>query len=171
MRGGRISLLRPVAPVAVAFTLAVAPAAHGAPDPAPGSKTLRPDPVPSAAPAPAQRSAPVHAATAPAPKTTGRVVITRPAAPRVVVTHTTVVTPAKPKPAVPAVQPAPPKHAAPVTKHRLPSPFVLPPIPVPHIVTDPLERRPSPLLAAFALALAALAAGSGAQLVRAWSTR
>jgi hypothetical protein len=48
----------------------------------------------------------------------------------------------------------------------------LPPIVVPAFVAAPLAQRPKPaVLAALALGLAALTAGSGAGLVRAWSRR
>ena len=47
----------------------------------------------------------------------------------------------------------------------------LPPVIVPAFIPSTLSRRPQVDLAALALALAALTAGSGAGLVRAWSRR
>lgn len=47
----------------------------------------------------------------------------------------------------------------------------LPPVIVPAFIPSTLGRRPQADLAALALALAALTAGSGAGLVRAWSRR
>jgi hypothetical protein len=163
---GSTSLLRQrVVPILAVAALAVTPVAHGSPDPPPGSKALRPDPVPAATPSSTPHSVPAHAV--PVPKSTPRIVVNRPAVSQIVTTRARVVTPPKPRP---AAKPSPPKHAA-ANKRRSPPSFVLPPIPVPHIVSTPLENRPSPLLAAFALALAALAAGSGARLVRVWSNR
>jgi hypothetical protein len=76
------------------------------------------------------------------------------------------------------IRSAPPSRsrrpAAPTRPHtdRLALPKLeLPPIVVPAFVSTPLRPRSQAELAALALALAALTAGSGAGLVRAWSRR
>ena len=147
-------LLRRASPFATVLVLlapATAQASSFSPDPPPGANGLRPDPAVSmraplaTVPAVVVRRAPVH-------------VVTAPAAPR---------TPLR-------TSPRPRRPVAPVRTHtsRLALPRLeLPPVVGPALITAPLRQRPQAELAALALALAALTAGSGAGLVRAWSRR
>jgi hypothetical protein len=165
MGEGRNVLLRRTSPLAVAAVLVLLAPATGqassfSPDPPPGASELRPDPAPSA-PAGSQPAPPARAGT----------VVTSPAAPVRAVT-----TP-------PAVQ-RPSVHRSPRTSSRRPTAqrrphadrlalpkLELPPVVVPAFVSTELRPRSTAGLAALALALAALTAGSGAGLVRAWSKR
>ena len=167
---GSASLLRLAAPFAAVVVLAVPPAGLASPDPAPSASRLQPDPAPSVAPVPATHRvpAPVHATGV--ASTPARVAVTHSVVlPVPVVTRPVVVNAPAPTPTRRPVSRRPP---APVKKHHRALPALeLPRIVVPQIVPTPLERRASPLLAALALALAVLTAGSGAGLVRAWSRR
>jgi len=168
MGEGRNVLLRRTSPLAVAAVLVLLAPATGhassfSPDPPPGASELRPDPAPSSS-----VRAPV---TLPAP---ARTVVAPAAAPVRAVT-------------TPAASQRSPIHSSP--RSGLPRPseksrsrsdrpalpkLQLPPVVVPAFVSTPLRPRSQAglaMLAALALALAALTAGSGAGLVRAWSRR
>ncbi len=165
MGEGRNVLLRRTSPLAVVAVLVLLAPATGhassfSPDPPPGASELRPDPAPSS-PSGAQLSPPAPA----------RAVVTLPAAPvRAVTTPATV----QPRPVKSAPRSSPRRPAERTLPHtdRLALPKLeLPPIVVPAFVSSPLRPRSEAVLAALALALAALTAGSGAGLVRAWSKR
>ena len=157
-------LLRRASPLAAVLVL-LAPAAGQAasfsPDPPPGATGLRPDPAPSA------RSEPKPEPSLHAP---ARAVVARQVVPVRAVTTPTETRAAPPprRPRRPAAHTRP--HAA---RSAIPK-LELPPVVVPAFIPATLRRRPPPglaALAAIALALAALTAGSGAGLVRTWSRR
>jgi hypothetical protein len=157
MGGERNVLLRRTTPLAIGAVLVLlAPAAGRAssfsPDPPPGSSRLRPDPAPFA-PAVPQRSLPAPARRVAAPL---------PAPVRAVTTPVTRRRASRPS------APRPRQHSG--ARLALPK-LELPPVVVPAFVSTPLRSRSEAGLAAVALALAALTAGSGAGLVRAWSRR
>lgn len=149
-------LLRRASPLAAVLVLLAPATGHAAsfsPDPPPGANGLRPDPAPSApAPVRAVVRAPVRAVVPPAQVQS----VTAPAPARVVPR-------ARPRHAVELARP----HKARIAIPNL----ELPPVVVPAFIPSALGRRPQTGLAALALALAALTAGSGAGLVRAWSRR
>ena len=151
-------LLRRTSPLAAVLVL-LAPATGYAssfsPDPPPGANGLRPDPAPSA-PAAAQRP--------PAVRTPIRT-IAQPSQVQAVTTPAPVRT-------APSSRPRRPVERVRSHKVRIAIPKLeLPPVIVPAFIPSTLGRRPQVDLAALALALAALTAGSGAGLVRAWSRR
>ena len=116
---------------------------------------MRPDPAPSA-PAAAQRP--------PAVRTPIRT-IAQPSQVQAVTTPAPVRT-------APSSRPRRPVERVRSHKVRIAIPKLeLPPVIVPAFIPSTLGRRPQVDLAALALALAALTAGSGAGLVRAWSRR
>ncbi len=151
-------LLRRISPLAAAAVLVLLAPGSGrassfSPDPPPGASAFRPDPAPSAP----QPSLPVSRGTAVAPP---------PAPVRVVTTQA----PVRSTPRPPRKQPV--ERARPHTGRLALPKLELPPVVVPAFVSAPLRYRPQfAELAALALALAALTAGSGAGLVRAWSRR
>jgi hypothetical protein len=153
----RSVLLRRVSPFAAVLVL-LAPAAGRAasfsPDPPPGANELRPDPAPSLHPqvaAAVVRAAPVRTVTAPVPLR----VATAPVPARV----------------APRSRRRPVERAQSQTSRLALPRLELPPVLVPAFIPASLRPRPPAGLAALALALAALTAGSGAGLVRAWSRR
>ena len=149
-------LLRRTSPLAAVLVLLAPAAGHASsfsPDPPPGANGLIPDAAPSASSRPpaAVQHAPARAVARPAAVQT----VTAPAPVRAV--------PRRPR--HPAVRPRP--HAIRIAIPKL----QLPPVVVPAFIPSALGRRPQADLAALALALAALTAGSGAGLVRVWSRR
>ncbi len=151
-------LLRRASPLAAVLVLLAPATGHASafsPDPPPGANGLRPDPAPSA-----------PSRTRPAAHTSVRTVA-RPAQVQAVTTPAPVRSTSQPRPR--------PRHAVERARpHRariaIPN-LELPPVIVPAFIPSTLGRRPQADLAALALALAALTAGSGAGLVRAWSRR
>jgi hypothetical protein len=161
-------LLRRTSPLAAVLVLLAPAAGHAAsfsPDPPPGAAGLRPDPAPSARPEPK----PEPSLRAPVLHAPARAVVTRQVPVRAVTTPTeTRAAPPPRRPRRPAAQARP--HAARPAIAKL----ELPPVVVPAFIPATLRRRPPAglaALAALALALAALTAGSGAGLVRTWSRR
>ena len=149
-------LLRRTSPLAAVLVLLAPATGHASsfsPDPPPGANGLRPDPVPSAPSRP-------------------RAVVRTPIRTVAPLARVQAVTTPAPARVVPRV---PPRHAvarARSRKARIAVPNLeLPPVIVPAFIPSALGRRPQADLAALALALAALTAGSGAGLVRAWSRR
>ena len=165
MGEGRNVLLRRTSPLAVVAVLVLLAPATGlassfSPDPPPGASELRPDPAPSS-PAGSQPVLPPRA----------RTVVSRPATPvRAVTTPATVLRqPVRAAPRSSSRRPA--EQTRPRTDRVALPRLELPPVVVPAFVSTPLRPRSQAELAALALALAALTAGSGAGLVRAWSRR
>jgi len=160
-----VSFLRLTAPLLAGLALlgpGPAQAGSSSPDAPPGSSGLRPDP----APAGAARPAPVHRTVVTAPRIVIRQPVSRPASAPAAVP--------KPRPAVRPVSRAKPRPK-PRPAHRRHPPALLPKLPpiavMPALAIEPLRQRPPAALAALALALAALTAGSGAGLVFSWSRR
>jgi hypothetical protein len=165
MGEGRNVLLRRTSPLAVAAVLVLLAPATGhassfSPDPPPGASELRPDPAPSSS-AGSQLQLPAPA----------RTVVVPPAAPVRAVTTPATVQRRPVRTTSPAGSRRPAARTRPHTDRLALPTLELPPVVVPAFVSTQLRPRSPAGLAALALALAALTAGSGAGLVRAWSRR